>query len=65
MATMLVNKGIPLKNISGRLGHSNTSTTADIYSHYLKSADKVIADTLEEFYQGVKKPKKDTKKGWA
>lgn len=60
-ATMLINGGIPLKNISGRLGHSNISTTGDIYTHYLKSSDKVISDKLEQVYQGMK----NTKKGLA
>jgi integrase len=49
-ATMLINQGIPDKNISGRLGHSNISTTIDIYGHLLRSADKEAAARLEEYY---------------
>lgn len=64
-ATTLVNEGVPLKNISGRLGHANVGTTADIYGHYLKSADKAIADKLEVVYQRIKNGKKDRKKGRA
>lgn len=30
---MLVASGVPMKNIQEWLGHSNFSTTADIYSH--------------------------------
>lgn len=52
-ATLLINKGIPLKNVSGRLGHADVGTTGNIYSHFLQSADRVIADTLDEFYQEV------------
>lgn len=52
-ATVLINKGIPLKNVSGRLGHADVGTTGNIYSHFLQSADRVIADTLDEFYQEV------------
>lgn len=60
-ATMLINQNVPLKNISGRLGHSNISTAGDIYSHFLQSADKAISDTLEQVYHDMK----DTKKGRA
>ncbi|MDD3862980.1 MAG: site-specific integrase, partial [Clostridia bacterium] len=32
-ASLLVASGVPMKNIQEWLGHSNFSTTADIYSH--------------------------------
>jgi len=62
-ATILINQDVPLKNISGRLGHADVSTTGDIYSHYLQSADKAIADKLENFYQQI--ITKDIKKSQA
>ncbi|MCF6460157.1 hypothetical protein [Clostridium sp. Cult3] len=40
---MLINTGLNIRALSARLGHSNTSTTLNIYSHALKSADKVTA----------------------
>ena len=46
-ATMLLNAGISLKNVSGRLGHSNVSTTGNIYSHFLKSVDKLAAEKMD------------------
>jgi len=49
--TMLINTGVPLKIISGRVGHANVGTTADIYGHYLKSADAEAADRIEQVYQ--------------
>jgi integrase len=65
-ATILINEKLPTKSISGRLGHADTSTTLNIYGHYLKSADKEAADRLEEVYQRmVDGGKKDTKKGQA
>ncbi|MDD4169585.1 MAG: tyrosine-type recombinase/integrase [Desulfotomaculaceae bacterium] len=65
-ATMLINQNLPVKNISGRMGHSNISTTMNIYGHYLKSADKEAADRLEQVYQNMKgNGKKDIKKGQA
>ena len=47
-ATILINTGISLKNISARLGHQRTSTTSDIYSHFLKSTDKLAAEKMNE-----------------
>lgn len=66
VATMLINQNLPVKNISGRLGHANISTTMDIYGHYLKSADKEAANRLEQVYLNMKGDgKKGIKKGQA
>jgi integrase len=46
-ATLLIAEGADLKEVSGRLGHANTSTTGNIYAHFLKSADKAAADKLD------------------
>ncbi len=46
-ATLLIAGGTNIKTISARLGHSNTSTTLNIYSHSLRSADEEAADKLE------------------
>lgn len=59
-ATLLLNAGISLKNVSGRLGHSKTSTTGDIYSHFLKSTDRVAAEKMEVILQT--KPESPEKK---
>lgn len=59
-ATLLIKEGVPLKNISKRLGHTVTGTTADIYSHALESVDRVAADKFEKMLDsglGVKKDK--------
>lgn len=32
-ASLLVSKGVPMKNIQEWLGHANFNTTADVYSH--------------------------------
>lgn len=53
-ATILNNLGLPVKTISSRLGHANVSTTMDIYSHYLKSADKEASEKLELVYHNLK-----------
>lgn len=49
-ATDLINRGIHPYSISKRLGHSNISTTMDVYGHYLEEADQKIADMLNEDY---------------
>lgn len=48
-ATFALAQGINLKSVSARLGHARTSTTADIYSHALKSVDREIADKMNTF----------------
>lgn len=49
-ATDLINKGANIHSISKRLGHSNITTTMNIYGHYLEEADQKIADMLDEDY---------------
>lgn len=45
-ATLLINENVNIREVSKRLGHSNTSTTLNIYSHALKSADEDAANKL-------------------
>lgn len=47
-------RSLNLKDVSTRLGHSNSSTTLNIYAHFLRSADKRAADMMEEIF--TKKP---------
>ena len=47
-ATMLLMQGLPLKAVSGRLGHSQTATTSDIYGHCLQSVDEIAAEALDK-----------------
>lgn len=50
-ATLLIAEGVPLKNVSKRLGHSNISTTADIYAHALRSVDQEAAEKLNKLFK--------------
>ena len=52
-ATHLVNLGIDIRTISGRLGHSRTSTTTDIYSHLIQSSESESAEKLDTFLKKV------------
>ena len=49
-STDLINRGANIHSISKRLGHSNITTTLNIYGHYLEEADQKIADMLDEDY---------------
>ena len=46
MASVLLQEGIPVGEVSDRLGHSNPTTTWNIYAHVLKLADKRAYDTM-------------------
>ena len=48
-ATVLIAQGVPLKNVSSRLGHADIRTTANIYSEALQSIDRQAADKMDEF----------------
>jgi len=46
--TLLLAAGIPLKTVSYRAGHAQTSTTSNIYAHAIRIADEKAAEVLEE-----------------
>lgn len=46
-ATLLIANNLDVRSVSSRLGHAQTSTTLNIYSHALQEADKKAASTLE------------------
>lgn len=47
-ATLLISQNVDVRTVSNRLGHAQTSTTMNIYSHSLQSKDIAAADTLAE-----------------
>lgn len=47
-ATLLISGNLDVKTISARLGHADTSTTLNIYSHALKKRDEEAAQALGE-----------------
>lgn len=46
-ATLLISQGVDIRTVSGRLGHSDTSTTLNIYAEYLEELDRTASDKLE------------------
>ena len=54
-ATVLISQGIPLKNVSSRLGHTDIRTTANIYGEALPSVDRQAASQMDEFMKKNRK----------
>ncbi len=52
-ATLLIAFGVPLKNVSSRLGHADIRTTANIYSAALQSVDRQAANRMNEFWKQI------------
>lgn len=46
-ATLLIASGVNIATVSGRLGHASKTTTLNIYSHAIKSADVMAAEQLQ------------------
>lgn len=53
-ATLLIASGADLRTVSKRLGHSNMTTTSNIYTHAIKSADERAAELLGDILQPIK-----------
>lgn len=52
-ASLLVNMGFDIKEISNRLGHESVKTTLDTYSHLYPDKDQQLADRLNQFRRAV------------
>lgn len=62
-ATFLISKGMDIETVAGRLGHSTSATTQNVYSHFLVSKDKKAASLFESTFSKKKgKNKKDISK---
>ena len=47
-ATILINEGVNVVSVSRMLGHSNESTTTNIYAHHLETVERKMADTFDD-----------------
>lgn len=47
-ATHLLKKGVDIKAVSKRLGHSSITTTLDIYAHWLPEVDRKAAMSIDD-----------------
>lgn len=60
-ATFLISQGMDIETVAGRLGHSTSATTQNVYSHFLESKDRQAADIMEDTFNKKNKPKKSKK----
>lgn len=51
-ATTLITSGVPVRVVSERLGHSNTSITQDIYTHVLPHMQEKAAEVIGQLMDG-------------
>ena len=49
-ATLLISQNVDVRTVSNRLGHAQTSTTMNIYSHQLEKMDELAAGVLENLF---------------
>ena len=54
-ASLLIAAGCDVKEVSGRLGHSRTSTTLDIYTHLFEKVQQHTADVMSAAIERAKK----------
>jgi hypothetical protein len=45
-ATRLLAAGVPVRTVSGRLGHANAATTLGVYAHFVQESDREAAAML-------------------
>lgn len=48
--TMQLTAGVDLRTVSARAGHSRTSTTTDVYSHFIKNSDKHASKVIDKLF---------------
>ena len=48
-ATRLLAAGVPVRTVSGRLGHANAATTLSVYAHFVEASDADAARILGAF----------------
>jgi integrase len=46
--TLLLAAGVPLRTVSYRAGHVQTSTTQNIYAHAIRTADEMASEALDD-----------------
>lgn len=62
-ATFLISQGMDIETVAGRLGHSTSATTQNVYSHFLESKDKKAADMMEKTFNKKRVKTIKSKKG--
>ncbi len=55
-ATQLLAAGVPVRTVSGRLGHANAATTLNVYAHFLEASDREAADVIAGLLESPLEP---------
>lgn len=45
-ATRMMTAGVPVRTVSGRLGHANPATTLSVYAHFVEASDQAAAEVM-------------------
>ena len=48
--TLQIMAGVPVSIVSARAGHARTSTTSDVYTHFIKSVDRDADEKLDAIF---------------
>lgn len=59
MASLLISNGMDVVTVSKRLGHAQTSTTLNVYSHILAKSDERASDALDALIFSPRKSEDD------
>jgi len=51
--SLLISHGVDIRTVANKAGHSRTSTTLDIYSHVIQSADEKASQVLDNILLGA------------
>lgn len=54
-ATRLLAAGVPVRTVSGRLGHANAATTLGVYAHFVEESDRDAAAKLGSLLTSTQK----------
>lgn len=55
-ATRMITAGVPVRTVSGRLGHANPATTLSVYTHFVEASDQAAAEVMGNLRYNVRKP---------
>jgi integrase len=55
-ASALLLAGIPIAEVSARLGHANPAITMRVYAHFLNGAESKAADTIATLMRAATGP---------
>jgi integrase len=56
--SLMIANGVDIKTVSARAGHANISTTGNIYTHQIKSANARAAEKIGNIFDGIQQRKK-------